>query len=160
MRYLAGLPTKEGGYTRTGSRTPMQWKAGKNLGFSTAPPEQLYLPVDSDPAAPTVEAQEKDSASLLNIVKALLHLRRGEEDLRAQPNLEILHAPGDSGDRSFMYRRGALIIGVNPGANTVHIHIAANVKHGPVYAIGGCGFENGVFRLKGQSFGVWKILRD
>ena len=33
MRYLR-LPTKEGGYFRTGSRTPMQWAPGENLGFS------------------------------------------------------------------------------------------------------------------------------
>ena len=30
------IPTKEGGYHRTGSRTPMQWDAGPNLGFSEA----------------------------------------------------------------------------------------------------------------------------
>ena len=41
------LPTKEGGYVRTGSRTPMQWSADEpNLGFSTADPAALYLPVD------------------------------------------------------------------------------------------------------------------
>lgn len=35
MRYLP-LKSKEGGYQRTGSRTPMQWGGGKNLGFSDA----------------------------------------------------------------------------------------------------------------------------
>ncbi len=35
MRYR-NLPTKEGGYVRTGTRTPMQWDASANLGFSTA----------------------------------------------------------------------------------------------------------------------------
>ena len=33
MRYL-DVPTKEGGYFRTGSRTPMQWNDKKNHGFS------------------------------------------------------------------------------------------------------------------------------
>ena len=33
MRYL-DVPTKEGGYQRTGSRTPMQWNSGRNMGFS------------------------------------------------------------------------------------------------------------------------------
>ncbi|MFT9057564.1 MAG: alpha-amylase family glycosyl hydrolase, partial [Ethanoligenens sp.] len=30
MRYQSGLISKEGGYTRTGSRTPMQWRAVEN----------------------------------------------------------------------------------------------------------------------------------
>ena len=157
MRYLAGLPTKEGGYTRTGSRTSMQWKAGKNMGFSAAQPEQLYLPVDSDPAAPHVEAQEKDSASLLNTVKALLRLRHAESDLRSRPNLEILHAPADSGDRSFIYRRGSCIVGVNPGEAAANVPLAVNGLPEPLYTIGGCAIENGVCKLAGQSFGVWKM---
>jgi maltose alpha-D-glucosyltransferase/alpha-amylase len=157
MRYLAGLPTKEGGYTRTGSRTPMQWKAGKNRGFSAAQPEQLYLPVDSDSAAPTVEAQEKDSTSLLNTVKALLRLRHAETDLHSRPNLEILHAPANSSDRSFIYRRGSCIVGVNPGAQTANVPLTVNGSAGPLYTIGGCAIENGSCRLEGQSFGVWKM---
>jgi len=34
MDYIPGLPSKEGGYIRTGSRTPMQWNGNKNHGFS------------------------------------------------------------------------------------------------------------------------------
>jgi maltose alpha-D-glucosyltransferase/alpha-amylase len=51
MRYLPGLPDKEGSQcdmqARQGSRTPMQWEDGPNAGFSTA--ADLYLPVDIDP---------------------------------------------------------------------------------------------------------------
>lgn len=57
------LPTKEGGYTRTGSRTPMQWDAGEpNLGFSTADADLLYLPVESGSPTPgtTDEPQDVD----------------------------------------------------------------------------------------------------
>ena len=42
MRYQ-NLPTKEGGYTRTYSRTPMQWDNTENCGFSTAVAKDLYL---------------------------------------------------------------------------------------------------------------------
>jgi len=45
MRYIEGLRSKEGGYARTGSRTPMQWDNSPNAGFSTASSEQLYLPM-------------------------------------------------------------------------------------------------------------------
>ena len=76
MRYLS-LPTKEGGYTRTGSRTPMQWDDTDNHGFSDAAPENLYLPVDSAEDAPTAAAQKADKDSLWHVVKdvlAILHL--------------------------------------------------------------------------------------
>ena len=34
MEYIPDMPSKEGGFTRKGSRTPMQLKKGKNGGFS------------------------------------------------------------------------------------------------------------------------------
>lgn len=37
---------KDGGYRRTGSRTPMQWSSDKNAGFSSA--QKLYLPINRD----------------------------------------------------------------------------------------------------------------
>ncbi len=40
MRYR-WLPTKEGGYHRTGSRTPMQWDNGRNMGFSSVIADQI-----------------------------------------------------------------------------------------------------------------------
>ena len=46
MRYMDGMPSKEGGYDRTGSRTPMQWDHSANAGFSSAAPANLYLPID------------------------------------------------------------------------------------------------------------------
>ena len=65
MRYFE-LPTKEGGYTRTGTRTPMQWSEGNNKGFSTAPADKLYLPVDE-----TVRiALDGNSAEYLKRLKA------------------------------------------------------------------------------------------
>ena len=155
MRYLRHLPTKEGGYSRTGSRTPMQWKFGKNAGFSSC--ETPYLPVDKEPDAPNVETQEKDPTSLLNTVKALIRLRRSEEDLGSKPNLEILHTGRvDSGDRSFIYRRGAYIIGVNPGANTVKVTLDSRGTPARVYQIGDCALKGGRCELEAQSFGVWK----
>ena len=48
MEYIPDMPSKEGGFTRTGSRTPMQWKKGKNAGFSDGAKELLYLPVNEN----------------------------------------------------------------------------------------------------------------
>ncbi len=78
MRNLEDAPIKEGSYTsrnRSSCRTPMQWDATANAGFSTATAEQLYLPIDADPARPTVAAQEDDPQSILNYVRGLVALR-------------------------------------------------------------------------------------
>ncbi len=65
---------------RDGVRTPMQWSADRNAGFSRADPGRLYLPVIMDPVygyqAVNVEAQERDPSSLLNFMKRMLALRR------------------------------------------------------------------------------------
>lgn len=75
MRYLEGLVSKEGGYDRTGSRTPMQWDNTLNAGFSAAPKKNLYLPLDPDPKRPTAASQQRDPHSLHHTVKTLAALR-------------------------------------------------------------------------------------
>jgi maltose alpha-D-glucosyltransferase/alpha-amylase len=154
MRYL-NIPTKEGGYYRTGSRTPMQWKAGPNLGFSAAPSDKLYLPVDSAPDAPTVEAQQNDPASLLNTLKTILALRRSEPDLQSKPNLEILYA--EKGALPFIYRRGALVMALNPGGKTASAALSGLTSREKVWAIGEASLCKGRCEMAAQSFAVWRI---
>ena len=131
MRYQQ-IPTKEGGYNRTGSRTPMQWNHSENLGFSTGSRERLYLPVDPAEDAPTVESQAADPASLLNTVKAVLALRQNYEDLQADAPLDVLCSePG----QPFVYRRGGLICAVNPDGENRSVQIPAKDAK-VIYAIG------------------------
>ena len=65
---------------RNGVRTPMQWNADRNAGFSTAIPARLYSPVIMDPVwgyeAVNVEAQQGDPSSLLNWVRNMIALRK------------------------------------------------------------------------------------
>ena len=65
---------------RDGVRTPMQWNADRNAGFSTADPQQLYLPAILDPVygyqALNVEAQMRSSSSLLNWTRRMLAVRK------------------------------------------------------------------------------------
>ena len=82
MRYQAELPSKEGGFHRTGSRTPMQWTGGINGGFSAAAPEQLYLPVDSRADAANAADQCADPGSLRSEVKSLIALRQAHPALQ------------------------------------------------------------------------------
>src|SRR5436305_5147797 len=65
---------------RNGVRTPMQWTADRNAGFSRANPARLYSPVVMDPIysyeAINVEAQESDSSSLLQWMRNMIELRK------------------------------------------------------------------------------------
>lgn len=90
MDYIAGLKSKEGGYNRTGSRTPMQWNDEKNHGFSAS--DAPYLPTDDRPDAPTVEKQKDDPHSLLNFTKWIVGLHKQEAALKPDGEFEILRA--------------------------------------------------------------------
>ena len=65
---------------RNGVRTPMQWNADRNAGFSTAVPARLYSPVIMDPVwgyqAVNVEAEQDDPSSLLNWMRNMIALRK------------------------------------------------------------------------------------
>jgi maltose alpha-D-glucosyltransferase/alpha-amylase len=65
---------------RNGVRTPMQWSADRNAGFSTAPRQRLYLPVIVDAEyhyeAVNVAAQQANPHSLLWWMKRLIGLRK------------------------------------------------------------------------------------
>ncbi len=65
---------------RNGVRTPMQWSGDRNAGFSRANPQQLYLPVITDPEyhyeTVNVETQSTNQHSLLWWTKRLIALRK------------------------------------------------------------------------------------
>lgn len=65
---------------RNGVRTPMQWSADRNAGFSRANPQKLFLPIIIDPEyhyeAINVEAHQNNSSSLLWWMKRLIGQRR------------------------------------------------------------------------------------
>ena len=65
---------------RNGVRTPMQWSADRNAGFSRANPQRLILPITIVPEyhyeAINVEAQQKNPNSLLWWTKRLIALRK------------------------------------------------------------------------------------
>lgn len=81
MRYLEGLISVEGGYDRTGSRSPMQWEKKEGFGFTSA--KTSYIPFDKSEDAPSVEEQSVNSDSLLAAVKELLALRAAHKALQS-----------------------------------------------------------------------------
>jgi len=66
------------GVGRDGSRTPMQWDATENAGFSTADP---WLPLAEGWKSINVETLEQDATSILNLNKRLMRARRNSEAL-------------------------------------------------------------------------------
>lgn len=90
MRYVEGLTSVEGGYNRTGSRSPMQWNGDLNAGFSDNPEGKLYIPIDPADDRPTVVKQAEDKESLLFEVKKLTGIRKSHKALMNQGTIEFI----------------------------------------------------------------------
>jgi alpha-glucosidase len=96
---LTGWPKDKG---RDGERTPMQWDASTNAGFSKATP---WLPVPPTFATVNVDAQKADPNSLLAWYRTLIQLKktnpafaRGDNTMLDTANTKVLswvrQAPG------------------------------------------------------------------
>ena len=153
MDYL-DVDNKEGGYHRTGSRTPMQWNHEKNLGFSKAQEEDIYLPVDIRDNAPTVQDQLEDKKSLLNIVRDIIHLRRTYDDLKADAPFEVVIR--DKG-KPFVYKRKNLLAVVNPSLEEKTIDMNMDIAAEPIYTIGDACKIEATIKVGKQSFALFKI---
>ncbi len=79
---------------RDSVRTPMQWSADRNAGFSRSNPQKLYLPIILDPEyhyeALNVEAQQQNPSSLLWWMKRIIALNKRYKALR-RGSIEFLH---------------------------------------------------------------------
>lgn len=144
------LPTKEGGYHRTGSRTPMQWTPGKNLGFSEGREEDLYLSVEPNPDGATVAEQQNDPDSMLNHIRRLITLRHSREELGNYGDFSVYYA--EKGDRLFAYRRGSCIIAVNPSREEKKLSLDGSFKS--IYSFGKTDLQGRTLTLAPQSFAV------
>ena len=163
MRYEKGLVSKEGGYGRTGSRTPMQWNAGKNAGFSTASMKELYLPLNPAEKRPTVEAQERDPRSLLNHVRRLANLRRQHPALGGDGEFKPLFA--EANRYPLIYQRKldgeTIIVAVNPSGEAVDVKIRIpDCECDPVTLDARgvtleCGKAKWTVRMEGVSYGIF-----
>ena len=147
------IPTKEGGYHRTGSRTPMQWDSTENLGFSKAAAEQLYLPVDPAADAPTVENQLADPDSMLHFVRSVIARRHQEADLQAYSSFAPFHV----GKRAFAYKRGKLLLAIHPGLEAEEI--ALDGKYEMIFSHGTPVAQGKTLTMAPGSFAVLKPVK-
>ena len=79
-----GWPKEKG---RDGERTPMQWDATPQAGFTTV--EKPWLPIPPTSTKYNVESESKDPASIYNAYKRLLSLRKTEPALREGAQIGI-----------------------------------------------------------------------
>ena len=165
LRTIDGLPSKEGGYNRTGARTPMQWDDSPNAGFSSVPADQLYLPVDDRANRPTVAGQENDPSALLNRVRRMIALRKSHPALCASGDFEPVYA--EAGKYPFIYSRSLgeerILVALNPADRPVSVRLPTGLISSEPQTLYG---ESDAFshhsrgwtlRLPGVSGGVYRL---
>ncbi len=102
---------------RNGVRTPMQWSADINAGFSKTNPQKLYLPVIIEPLyhyeAINVDNQQNDPSSLLWWMKRVISLRKNFKAF-SRGSIEFLY-PTNTKILSFLRKYGdeLLLVTVN-----------------------------------------------
>ena len=159
MRQVENLTSVEGGYYRTGARSPMQWDHCVNAGFSAAAAAKLYIPQDPNPDRPTVVDQLNDPDSQLNQVKHLIEVRQAHPALANRSGITFVcdGAPG----KALVYERfceeEALLVVINPGSEAVTFPYG-KVLGEAVYTFGGAAVQkDGIVAAPAQSAGIYRI---
>jgi maltose alpha-D-glucosyltransferase/alpha-amylase len=138
LPFQEGLTSKEGAYSRTGTRTPMQWKNGRNAGFSKAAAKRLYLPVQTRTDRPTVESAEANPDSLLHLVRHLLALRCKYDALGNLGAFKPLRMEGGAVNVPFVYQRGkgkkAIVVAINSSSKIIRATLPLEVARKPLLA--------------------------
>jgi oligo-1,6-glucosidase len=73
--------------SRDNSRTPMQWDALANAGFTTGKP---WLPINEDYTSVNVMQSEKDNNSVLKFVRKMIALRNEHKDILVYGKYQLL----------------------------------------------------------------------
>lgn len=136
--------SKDGGYCRTGARTPMQWNNDKNRGFSKH--DIPYLPTNTVNEE-DVETQKTEEKSLWNTVKKLLTIRKENSSLWFDANLRVIE-----NSYPLIFERGMgerkITVIINPSSNVYERN--AGVKK--ILVKNNCEVLNDKIYLQAKSF--------
>lgn len=158
-----GIPNREvksrdGGYSRTMSRTPMQWTNGKNLGFSSA--EEIYLPVEENKDTEhTVEKQDADPDSLLNAIREINNIKEKYSCFNVSSKFKVLKLGGMRGypfvfERKNGLSRGVVVISPESKSNKINLKkYGINGSYNSFYS--GGKLNEGIFITEGPSFAIF-----
>ncbi len=144
--------SRDGGYIRTGARTPMQWSNGKNRGFSES--DTVYLPTDERENC-SVESQINDANSVLNTVKKLIRLRKCHTCLSADGEFRLISCT--DGGYPLVYERsdhdGKIAVIINPSREKKRLEICYN----SVLMSHNCIADENTVDLHGIGYAILKI---
>lgn len=160
MKYIENIKSVEGGYHRTGSRSPMQWDSTTNAGFSSAPKEKLYIKQDDDPNRPTVQKQLEDKNSLLNEIKKLIEVRQSKSALQSRGGIEFAYAEKDKYPLAYIRSAGEdrILVVINPSGKEASFDCEYKIGEA-IYNFGKSAVcEKGKLTVAGQSAGFYRIV--
>jgi len=116
LKHVEGLKSVEGGYNRTGDRTPMPWDSSHQAGFTTS--AHPYIPLSPESSVLNVEAEEKDPDSLLNFTRKLLSVKKEHVALENDAAVRFLPVPEGEGKEPLLYvvskADESILIALNP----------------------------------------------
>lgn len=138
MRYVENLTSVEGGYGRTGSRSPMQWDDSVNAGFGCSPVEKLYIPIDPDENRPTVQSQMRDKTSLYHEVQRLISVRMAHKALLNQGKIDFVYAEENAYPLAFLRSAGEekILVIINPSDRECEFRCEYALQKS-IYTVGG-----------------------
>lgn len=157
LRYVEGLTSVEGGYNRTGSRSPMQWDKSKNAGFSTA--DKLYIRQDEAEDRPNAEEQINNPDSLYSEVKKLIKIRRTHPSLQNKGNIEFVYAEKNTYPLAYLRssEKEKILVIINPADRKVSFDSTLSPKE-IIYSFGGdIKAENGKITVPPEFAGFYSI---
>lgn len=158
MKYLENIKSVEGGYGRTGSRSPMQWDNTANAGFSSAAPEKLYIKIDPDKNRPTAKKALADEGSLLNEIKKLIEIRQANPALQSNGEIRFVYAEENAYPLAYIRSLDGeeILVVINPADRQCGFDLDVTADK-VLYQIGNVTAENGKVTAAAQSAAYIKL---